>query len=237
MMRVSEQPAYILHRYAYGESSLVLECLTQDHGRLGVLARGARRGRSGSRLWEPFVPLILGWSGRGELPLLTQGEALPTPEPLSGRALWCGFYVNELVLALLHRHDAYPGVYKAYRRALAGLGDGARQDDSLRLFELALLQELGYGLILETEVEGKTAVEADRHYTYVLDFGPVPERSRGGIPVSGSTLLALAHREFPDESSRRQARILLQAALARHLRMPLRTPAVFRQLRRSSPEA
>jgi len=232
MTRTVEQPGFILHRYEYGETSLVLECFTQDCGRLGVLARGARRPSSGLRSLAAFEPLLLSWSGRGELPVLTQAEVEGAAMGLSGRSLWCGFYLNELVLTLLHRHDPHPGLFHAYARALNQIGDNLLQEQALRLFELELLRELGYGLMLATEAQHGTAVDPDALYTYVFEFGPLRQRrgEGGGVPVYGRTLLALNAGCLGSDEARCQAKILLQTAIGRLLRAPLRTPALFRRV-------
>lgn len=231
-MQAVEQPGFILHRYEYGESSLVLECFTPDAGRLGVLARGARRPASTLRGLGAFEPLLLSWNGKGELPVLTQAEVHGVSPALSGRSLWCGFYLNELVIALLHRHDPHPRLFEAYVRALSLLHDERSQEPALRLFELALLKELGYGLMLDTEAREGAALEPDALYTYVHEYGPLRARSGegGGIPVYGRTLLALKAGSLVTEEARRQAKMLLQSAINRLLRVPLRTPALFRQV-------
>ncbi|MHB1941518.1 MAG: DNA repair protein RecO [Acidiferrobacteraceae bacterium] len=231
MTRVFEQPVFILHRYEYGETSLVLECLTPEFGRVGVLAKGVRRANSGHRNLDPFAPLLIGWSGRGELPVLTHAEPYGIPLTLSGRALWCGFYVNELVMALLHRHDAHPGVFHAYTGVLSLITDEERQDAGLRLFELALLRELGYGLMLDGEAGNRVALEPDTLYNYTFDSGPC-KGGREGIPVHGRTLIALGCGQVADGEGRREARRLLKAAIDRQLRSPLRTPELFRQVSR-----
>ncbi|MHB1516110.1 MAG: DNA repair protein RecO [Acidiferrobacteraceae bacterium] len=229
MTRVSGQPVFILHRYEYGETSLVLECLTPEFGRVGVLAKGVRRANAGYRNLDPFAPLLIGWSGRGELPVLTHMEPYGIPLALSGRALWCGFYVNELVMALLHRHDAHPGIFHAYARVLKLITDEGRQDAELRLFELVLLRELGYGLMLDGEAGNRVALEPDTLYRYAFDSGPC-KGTGDGVPVHGRTLIALGCGQIGDGEARREARRLLKAAIDRQLRAPLRTPELFRQI-------
>ena len=118
-MRILQQPACIIHHTDYSESSLLLELFTRDYGRVGVIAKGARRPKSGKRaLLNPFSSLLLSWTGRGELGVLTQTEANGLPVVLSGEALYCGFYVNELLLRLLHRHDAHEALFEGYQNCL-----------------------------------------------------------------------------------------------------------------------
>lgn len=233
MMRISGQPAFVLHRYEYGETSLVLECLTPEFGRIGVLAKGVRQSAPRRHTIAPFSPLLIGWSGRGELPLLTQAEPDGSPLALTGRALWCGFYVNELVIALLHRYDAHPGLFHAYVRVLEQVAVTQHQDSGLRLFELALLREVGYGLMLDCDADSGALLEPGMLYTYAFDSGP--RRHYAGedaVRVHGRTLLGLKNGQVKDEEARHEARALLRCAISRHLRAPLKTPEVFRKMSR-----
>ncbi len=121
-MRISEQPAYVLHHYSYGETSLLLEVFTRDFGRLGILAKGARRARPRARVpLEPFQRLLIGWSGKGELPALTSVDLDDDPIFLSGEALYCGFYMNELLFRMLHRHDPHENLFVVYQSSLRAL--------------------------------------------------------------------------------------------------------------------
>src|SRR5437899_2271040 len=106
-MRVEGQPAFILHGRPYRETSLLLECLTRDHGRVGLVARGVRRERARipRALLQPLTPIQLGWTGSGELGTLVQVDAVAAGFDLHGDALLCALYLNELVLRLVTRAD------------------------------------------------------------------------------------------------------------------------------------
>ncbi len=117
--RVSLQPAYVLHHRPYRDSSLLLEIFTPDHGRVGLVARGARSPKS--RLYgvlQPFQPLLISWVGRGELATLSGAEANGPPQRLQGKSVISGFYINELLLRLLHRHDPHAALFDGYARTL-----------------------------------------------------------------------------------------------------------------------
>lgn len=233
-MREQQQSAFILHRRNYSETSLLLEVYTRRHGRLGLLAKGARRPSSRLRgLLVPFQPLLIGWSGRGELMVLTGAEADGPALELAGRALYCGFYLNELLMRLLHRQDPHEALYDRYAAALAGLHDAAREEEVLRVFEKHLLREIGYGLMLERE-SGDQPIEPEALYDYLPEQGPVrvrhPELNARlqGVRLRGASLLALAAERFDDPVSLREVKALTRAALAPHLGdKPLQSRRLF----------
>ncbi len=162
MMRVSQQPAYVLHHYSYGETSLLLEIFTRAYGRLGLLAKGARRARQRQCVsLECFQPLLVGWSGRGELPVLSGAEPADDTIFFSGACLYCGFYMNELLLRLLHRHDPHESLFDTYRSSLKALQLGTPLEVVLRIFEKHLLKEVGYGLVLDSGINDNSPIETD----------------------------------------------------------------------------
>lgn len=221
-MRVEQQPAFVLHARPWRETSLLLEILSRDFGRVGLVARGVRsaRSRTPRSLLQPLVPLHLDWSGQGELATLSNAEPAGAPLFLSGGALLCSLYLNELVMRLLPRQDPQPGVYVRYREALQHL-----QPDhaawQLRRFERDLLAGVGYGLVLEHEAEGDVPIEADGEYAYRLDAGPVRWRGAAdGLKLRGSALLALAGDVEPSAEDAAALRRLLRAVIAHHLDGP-----------------
>jgi DNA repair protein RecO (recombination protein O) len=230
-MRVAQEPAFVLHHHDYGETSLLLEMFTRQHGRLGLIAKGARRARSPLRAaLIPFQPLVVGFSGRGELPTLTAAEPLAAAPVLYGEALFCGLYLNELLLRLLHRHDPHERLFESYTEALARLG-GVDAEAVLRVFEKRLLDDIGYGLVLDRDIEDGTALVPEDEYRYLPERGPVAARATGeeGILVHGRTLLGLAAECLDDALSRHEAKRLLRALLARHLGgRPLMSRQLFR---------
>jgi DNA repair protein RecO (recombination protein O) len=237
-MRISQQPAYVLHHHSYRETSLVLELFSRDHGRLGVLAKGARRMRLRQRfVLEPFHPLLVSWAGRGELPVLTSAELDGDPVFLSGATLYCAFYASELLLRLLHRYDPHDALFASYRSTLRALHQGAPAESVLRIFEKRLLQELGYGLVLEREMPDNTPLDPERTYEYVINRGPIalPDGATAstvhGLSIRGSSLLALARETLNDPVSRRETKTLLRAVLDQHLgSKPLNTRKLFRRI-------
>ncbi len=222
-MRVHQQPAFILHQRPYSETSLVLEVFTRAFGRLGLLAKGARRPTNRSRgALAPFQPLLIGWSGRGELPILTNAECDGVGPATAGRALYCGFYMNELLMRLLHRHDPHEVLYDRYRASVFDLKGDSDNEAMLRLFEKHLLREIGYGLLLERDINHRAPIRVDSVYDYRLDQGPIhvdtPEAApMRGVKLHGATLLALANETFADAQCLREAKLLMRTILAQHL--------------------
>jgi DNA repair protein RecO (recombination protein O) len=231
--RISLQPAYILHQYPYRDTSLLVEILSRDFGRIGLVCRGARSARFRQRgLLQAFTPLLLSWVSRGELATHTGVEPAGSLLKPVGEALFSGFYLNELLLRLLQRQDPHPALFADYEAALGRLARGEVQW-CLRVFEKRLLDELGYGLLLDHEAETGRPLVPERHYLYRLELGPVPAAAAGpdDLVFPGSSLLSLCHDELSDPESLRDAKRLTQAALSLYLGgRPLKTREVFRQL-------
>ena len=222
--RHDDEPAFVLHTYAYRETSLIVEAFTERHGRVAMVARGAKRPRSEMRgVLQAFQPLALSWAGAGELKTLVKAEwqgGLPLP---GGAALLGGVYLNELLLKLLAREDAHPALWRQYESALRALtanqAPGA-QAATLRRFELRLLAELGYALTLTRDVARDAPVEAGERYHYAFDRGPqhVAAEPRASWPVvRGETLLALATERYPDADVAAEAKRLMRGILDHYL--------------------
>ena len=143
------EPAFILHARPYQETSQIIEVLAREHGRVGIVARGARRPSSRWRsVLQPFQAVRLSWGGRGSLQTLRAAEAASQDAPLQGLALMAAFYLNELILNFTRRGDPHPGLFMAYAEALAELRQGPDPEPALRRFELRLLAEAGQGALV-----------------------------------------------------------------------------------------
>lgn len=224
--RIELEPAYLLAQRPYRETSLLLEAYTAGHGRIGLVARGARSPRSKLRgLLEVFRPLLLSWTEAGELGTLIAAEAAGPAVPLAGERVFHGWYLNELLLKLIPRHDPQPGLYKDYAAALDSL-PGATGEAALRLFEKRLLAGLGYALPLDRPME------AGRNYRFDQEQGPQPAEGEGAWVFPGASLIALRDERLDSREALRDARKLLHAALRRQLGgKTLESPRQLRALR------
>jgi len=228
MERRDGVPAFVLHTYAYRETSLIVEAFTADHGRVAMVARGAKRPRSETRgLLQAFQPLTLSWAGTGELKTLLKAEwggGLPLPR---GAALLCGFYLNELLLKLLAREDPHAALFRDYHDALESLCasiTGAAQGAVLRRFELRLLAELGYALPLTHDADTGAAIDPAARYHYHFGIGPralaanVAREPGARYPrIRGATLLGLATSDMPDPETAAEAKHLMREVLDHYL--------------------
>ena len=237
---------YVLHTYAYRETSLILQVWTEKHGRLGIVAKGARRPRSASRsLLLPFQPLVLDWFGRSELKTLKTAEPAGPATPLAGQSLLSAFYLNELLLKLTTREDPHEGLFAAYDEAIASLRTLSREkaasigpaiEPILRRFELRLLQELGYAVELAREAGTHAAIVAEREYLYVVERGPVPAPPEGesrldAVRLRGQTLLDLERGRLEDATTVAQAKQLMRLLITHSLNgQELATRAMVRDL-------
>jgi DNA repair protein RecO (recombination protein O) len=220
-MRVEQQPAFILHTRAWRETSLLIEAITRDHGRVGLVARGVRSARSRfpRAVLQPLTPLHLSWTGRGELSTLTAAEPAGALLHASGETLLCALYLNELVARLVPRNDPHAAVFDDYLATFSRLAGEDLPAWTLRRFERDLLGHLGYGLVLDGEADSGAPLQADADYAYRFEHGPLRwQRSEDGMKIRGAALIALAEDRMPSSADDMSAlRRLLRALIARHL--------------------
>jgi DNA repair protein RecO (recombination protein O) len=179
-----------------------------------------------SLLLECFV------AGAGRFPAIARGVSVRKGQ--GRRALYCGFYLNELLMRLLQRSDPHERLFALYADTLAQLAVGDSLEPLLRRFELSLLQELGYGMILDRDIETDTPIQPERHYHYRLEQGPAPADDGDEPVVTGATLLALGSGAPLSPTGIREARLLLRRVLARYLGdKPLKSRELFQAFQRS----
>lgn len=226
--RVEGQPAYVIHTRPYRDTSALVDLFSERFGRVRVVARGVRKPRSRLReALQLFVPLQVAWQGRGELKTLVSVEAQAISPFFQGRALWCGLYLNELVMRLLPLHDGCPRLFAYYRLALSGLADPDTLEAVLRLFEQRLLEELGVGVAWDRDAHGDP-LDAAGCYRLEPDQGFLPAAAGQRGSYAGEQLLAIAEQDYRDPRTRRAAKWLMRQALAPHLGdRPLNSRALF----------
>jgi DNA repair protein RecO (recombination protein O) len=224
--RNSDQ-AFVLHTRSFRNSSLIVEVFAREYGRLSMVARGARQSKSGFySVLQPFIHLYMEWGGNGEMPTLYAAEIQESTDRLLNDKIYSGFYLNELLIRLLHKHDPHPVLFDAYKHCLREIRLNEDVDISLRYFEIDLLEQLGYGINLEFDAETGEHVRSELHYSYLLEHGP---RLHAGIEndsvtVTGKTLQQMQERNLTEISSRKQAKILLRTILDHYLgHKPLKT--------------
>ncbi|MEJ2601797.1 MAG: DNA repair protein RecO [Gammaproteobacteria bacterium] len=234
--RINSQPCFLLHGRPFRDSSQLIDILSRDHGRLALVARGIRASRSRYRgVLRPFVPLELSWTIAGDLGTLTGAEPAGRLPAIEGEALMAGFYVNELVLKLTHRHDPQPDVYEAYAAAVSGLACQPDVEYALRCFELRLLRAIGYGLDLEHDMVTGLPVDQDAWYRVRPAEGVTRVTADGPAAAvfSGAELRDIAAERFADPTLLRRARRILRPAIEHCLEgRELSSRRVMRAMRR-----
>ena len=217
--RVVHQPGFVLHSYPYKETSLIVDVFSRDHGRIALVAKGAKRPHSRLRgVLQTFQPLSLGWSGKSEVRTLIAAEWVGGLPPLGKSALLCGFYLDELLVKLLARDDPHAALFDFYVNALNQLAHNESAPIVLRKFERALLKESG--VIGDFSVCAASGNAIDPGQVYVVDpeRGPRPAQSADVWPrVSGKTLLDMQHDQYSDSSTQTQSKLLMRFLLSHHL--------------------
>jgi DNA repair protein RecO (recombination protein O) len=228
--KISEQPAFVLHSYPHRETSLIIDVLTRDHGRIALVAKGAKRPHSALRgVLQTFQPLALSWSGKSELRTLTGAEWVGGMLPLTGDALLCGFYVNELLVKFCGREDPHPQLFQHYVVTLARLAHDEPAVQVLRSFERVLLRETGYAMALSRTVTRKAVLPEGR---YVFDPERGVREASDDLPaqwpvIAGQTLLDMEADDYHRPQTVAQSKTLMRFLLNTYLGG---TPLATRQI-------
>ena len=235
--RIEQQPAWVLHTYPWRETSLIVEIFAREHGRVALVAKGARRPHSQLRgVLLAFQPLWMDWSGGGEVKTLVRAEWQGGQPLLIGRALICGYYLNELLVRLTAREDPHPRLFSAYADAVRALGRGESESPILRRFELALLREIGFGVELATLAGTSEPVKATADYVYIIEHGVRAVDGDAAVPDSalrlhGQSLLDMAADDFSRPRTRQEAKSLLRILINHTLQgQPLHSRRVLMEL-------
>ena len=228
--KVLHQPAYILHSYPLSETSLVLDVLTREHGRLIIVAKGAKRPytRWRASIFQTFQTLSLSFSGKNSVRTLLDAEWVGGIPMLQGAALMSGYYMNEWMRRALALDDAHPLLFDVYQHSLAdlSLSTVAEHAAALRGFELALLRELGYGVPLTVahgviECDARYGLAVSAHEWVRIDTAQAPNDMH---VIHGQTLLDLQRNQFHTAQTALESKHLLRFLLHHHIgERPLHT--------------
>ena len=193
-MRVNQQAAFILHTRPYRESSLLVDIFSKEHGRITLNAKGARRNKIRWRnALQTFQPYWLSWAGKGELPVLTNTEYQNGYLNLDYRSRVCAYYANELLSRALQRKDPHSSLFEAYALLLGGLSESKRRELCLRRFEKALMNGIGYALILDQDAESGKPIQDDIIYRYVRELGPVEANKISSLSARQTTVVSATY--------------------------------------------
>ena len=236
--RVDHQPGFVLHSTPWRETSLIVQVLTRDFGRMALVARGAKRPTSQFRgVLAPFSPVALSWSGRNDIKTLIRADWVGGLTPLRGDGLLAAFYMNELLVRLLARGDPHETLFGAYAHALHALAnDSGSIDAALRGFELDLLREIGWLPPLDHTAAGDPIVD-DADYRMDPERGPNLSNGHAhdddALVVRGVTLRALMSRDWSGAGVATQCKRLLRALIAFRLNdRPLNTRRILQDLKK-----
>lgn len=215
------QQAFLLHRRAYRENSFLIELFTKDYGRLTCIVRGARQKYAHSLgMLQAFVPLLVSWGGKNDLKYLSHVELHGPPASLKGMTLFAGFYLNELMIGLLHKWDPHPALYDQYEQTLNVLKIGPLSEVALRAFEKNLLEELGYGLLPKTNEALYQTFSEIAYYRFIPEQGFELVNLNGPIsshlPFNfflGKNLISIAQNNWNSAAILHDAKRLMRLAL------------------------
>lgn len=217
-MRVESEPGFILHTIPYRETSLLVDIFTLNHGRLRCVAKGFRKpNKKGiAKTLFPYTEHHFQWQGRGELKTLTQADPIQAPVFLKQESLFVGLYINELLYKLLHQNDPHQSLYEFYRQLMTQQSTSEIQQPVLRRFEMLLLEELGYGLVLDAEAETGQAVSSEHLYYYIPDQGLklIQDQTADNLHAfSGADIMALCQGQLEQQSVLRAAKKLTRQVI------------------------
>lgn len=218
MKQVMLEPAFVLHRRPYRETSVLLDVFSQEYGRVSLIAKGIRKKNNRlAGMLQPFIPLFISWTGNSDLPILQEADMRGKLPFISGNSLITALYLNELLINLLQKWDAHTTLFHIYENTLMGLQANSLDEKIIRSFEKKLLDELGYGLFPRSKNTILSAWQQDAFYRFLPTIGWVKNESdniHGSISYSGETLLAIANEAWDSKDTLQHAKRLMRQVLA-----------------------
>ncbi|SMN10557.1 DNA recombination and repair protein RecO [uncultured Candidatus Thioglobus sp.] len=202
MTKIDLTPAFLIHRRAFKESSLLLDFFTQEYGKIRLIGRGKRKSKTPIQM---FQHIKISFSGRGDLKTLSGVEVDDQPRHLQGDVLILGMYVNELIARLLQEQDPHCELFEIYRQFISQLPELDKRTShwALRLFENNLLSELGYGLDFEYDTNGNE-IDTEANYDYQTQAG---FKMNTVGKISGATILQMLAENNLDAPNPQQIKL------------------------------
>lgn len=219
-MKTEHTPCYILHRRDYRESSLILEIISREFGRVSLIAKGAKRNKKQQGVtFSLYQKYLMAWTSKTELGTLVDVELSTVANQVSPDKMMLGFYMNEIILRLLHKHEPHPELFDSYDETITELFQNSGDHTLLRYFEKRLLQSLGYGVILDQDLSTGDMVDTERDYHYIPEVGPSSNlnNNAAGVIISGQTLHELDNESLSTNKNKNEAKILLRTLLNQYL--------------------
>ena len=254
-VNLDNKSAIVLHHYNYRDTSLIVNFFLSDFGKVSAIAKGVKGKKLKQNqfaLFQPFQKLTVSLTGKQELLILksieltseSNHEPILNAWKLSGKSLYCAYYINELLLRLLPSHTDCSDIFSLYEQVLNILSHSSDQESSnqhdllhleapLRIFELKFLEYLGYGLNLSHDIQSDLPIDNEKKYYYIIDSGPSESPISGikKLVISGRTLINLSRAQLSDKKTLQESKQLLKWALAEHLgSKPLKSREMFKQL-------
>lgn len=226
------QRAFVLHRREYSESSLLVDFFTENHGRITLLAKGARRSRSPLKaVLQPFTPLLLRWSGKGDLKTLTKAEPAALTLPMNTVSLYSGFYINEVLARVLENQTAYPTLFHHYLHCMTQLAATEQVEPILRTFEFHTLKALGYGVDFTHCAATGEEVDPKMNYLFRENEGFIASLLQNNNSFLGEDLLAFTELNFSEKTTQQAAKRFTRIALKPYLgSQPLKSRELFQSI-------
>ena len=230
-MRIEHTPCYILHRRNYSETSLILEVLSRNYGRVNLIAKGIKKNKKyKSTNFDLYQKYNISWISKTELGILVEIENSDKVNKVPSEKAMIGFYINEMILTLLHKHEPHLELFDLYEYTLKKLFSNQNEKIILRYFEKNLLQLLGYGIALDYDTKTGNSILAEKKYYYKIDSGPTSDLSISGdgMKISGKTLLQLEEESLSEIENIIEAKDLLSMILKKYLNKPLESKKLYR---------
>lgn len=204
-MTGTDDQIFVLHRRPYRNTSLLLDCFSQQQGRINFVANQVQRNNHlPASILQPFQLLRISYTGKRDLKTLQSAEQISVTR-LVDKKLFCGLYLNELLYHLLSLFDPYPELFIAYQECIQTLEISEALAATLRGFELALLEALGYGIDLCNDSQGNSIVE-ENYYRFIPQQGFMTTNAANASAFPGSHLLLMAENNFSNTMTESIAR-------------------------------